>query len=182
MGTLQEIGVFVVDTIFSLYIAAIVIRFVLALSRADFYNQFSQVIVKVTNPVLVPLRRLIPSMGKIDTAAIVLALVLIMVKVILILMIKGGELNMFGLLIYAFVELVRTVIWIYIIALVLQAIMSWIGTGHSSPLSPLLNSLTQPVLRPIRNIVPNIGMMDISPMIAIMFMYICLIILNGIAG
>ena len=73
MEALQNVGVFLVQTLFSLYIGAVLIRFLLALSRANFYNPLSQFLVKITNPVLVPLRRLIPAIGKLDTAAIVLA-------------------------------------------------------------------------------------------------------------
>ncbi len=179
MGILQNIGIFLVDTLFTLYIYAVVIRFVLALSRADFYNQVSQMIVKVTNPALVPLRRFIPPIGKIDTSAIVLAVALIIVKTFLILAMSGVEMNFVGLIAYAIIELLRTIIWLYIIALILQAIISWIGNTHGNPFVSILNNLTDPILRPIRNVVPNIGMIDLSPMVAILGLNILLIILNG---
>ena len=179
MGTLQHIGIFLVDTLFSLYIGAVIIRFLLALSRADFYNQISQVIVKVTNPTLVPLRRLIPAMGKIDTAAIVLAVSLIIIKTFLIVIMQGGGVGFIGLLVYAIVELLRTIIWIYIIALILQAVMSWVGNSHGNPFSSILYSLTNPILKPIRNVVPMIGMIDLSPMVAILGLNILLIVLDG---
>nr|HPQ96586.1 YggT family protein [Thiolinea sp.] len=73
METLQLIAIFLVSTLFSLYIGAVLIRFLLAWSRADFYNPLSQFLVRITNPVLVPLRRIIPAAGKLDTASLVLA-------------------------------------------------------------------------------------------------------------
>jgi len=124
MGTLQNIGIFLIDTLFTLYIYAVVIRFILALSRADFYNDISQFIVKLTNPALVPLRRFVPAMGKIDTATIVLALALVFIKVFLIQVIGGAELNFVGLFFYAVIDLIRTIIYMYIFALIIQAVMS----------------------------------------------------------
>ena len=181
MDTVSNIGVFLVDTLFSLYISVVVIRFLLALARADFYNQLSQFIVKVTNPVLVPLRRFIPSIGKLDTAAVVLALMLIIAKTFLILFMKGAAIAIVPLLVYALVELIRTVIWMYIIALLIQAVLSWVGNSNNpaNPIAGILYSLTSPILRPIRQVVPNIGMVDISPMVAILGLNILLIIVNG---
>jgi YggT family protein len=182
MDTVSNIGVFLVDTLFSLYISVVVIRFLLALARANFYNQLSQFIVKVTNPVLVPLRRIIPSIGKLDTAAVVLALLLILAKTFLILNMKGAEISFVPLLVYAIVELIRTVIWMYIIALLIQAVLSWVGNSNTSanPLSDILYSLTNPILTPIRGVVPNFGMVDFSPFVAILGLNILLIIVNGL--
>lgn len=181
MSILQNIGIFLVDTAFTLYIYAVILRFVLAMSRADFYNPISQTIVTITNPVLIPLRRMIPAMGKIDTAAVVLALALIFTKRLLILLMQGTSVSFIGLVFYAIIELLRTVIWLYIIAIILQAVMSWFGNSYGNPFASILNSLVEPVLRPIRNVVPNIGMIDISPMIAILGLNILLIILDGLA-
>jgi YggT family protein len=182
MDTLSNIAVFLIDTLFSLYISIVVIRFLLALARASFHNQISQFIIKATNPVLFPLRRIIPSIGKIDTSAIVLALALILTKSFLILSLKGADINLIVLLIYSVVELVRTIIWIYIIALLIQAVLSWIANSNSAsnPLVGILYSLTNPILHPIRNVVPNIGMVDISPFVAILGLHILLIIVNGL--
>ena len=179
MGTLQNIGIFLVDTLFTLYIYAVVIRFLLALSRADFYNQISQFIVKITNPLLVPIRRIIPPVGKLDTATIVLALALVFSKAFLITILAGGTLSFGVLFFYTIIELIRVIIWMYIIALVLQAIMSWVGNTYGNPLSSILNSLTNPILAPIRNVVPMVGMIDLSPMVAILGLNILLIIVNG---
>ena len=132
MVILQSIAALLISTLLNLFIWAVVIRFVLALSRADFYNQFSQFIVKITNPIIVPLRRLIPSVGKIDTASIVLALVLIVIKLMLLKLI-GINVNDIALLPFETIaEFIRTVIYLYIIALILQMVISWIGNSASS--------------------------------------------------
>ena len=175
-----QIAVFLVDVLFSLYIGAIVIRLLLGFARADFHNPLSQFLVKITNPVLVPLRRFIPAVGKIDSAAVVLALLLTFIKTSLLLLLTTGRGYFPASLFYAVGDLLTTIIWVYIIALILQAIMSWVGSAHGNPVAPLVNSLTAPIVRPIRKVVPLIGMMDLSPMVAILILNILLIVVNNI--
>jgi YggT family protein len=180
MTALQNVGTFLVETLFSLYIGAILVRFLLAWSRANFYNPLSQFLVKITNPVLVPLRRMIPAIGKLDTAAIVLALGLTIIQVLLLLGLMGRDASILNVVLYSVFELLRTVVHIYIFAMIIQAVMSWVGNTYGNPLADLLNSLTSPLLRPIRNIVPVIGMVDLSPMVAILLLYIVLIVLQSV--
>ncbi|MDD5391574.1 MAG: YggT family protein [Thiothrix sp.] len=179
MTALQNVGIFLVGTLFSLYIGAVVIRFLLAWSRANFYNPLSQFLVKITNPLLVPLRRMIPPAGKVDTAAIVLALGLTVIQVLLLVGLMGKPVSLIGIVLYAVFELLRTVIHIYIFALIVQAVMSWVGNSYGNPLADVLNSLTEPLLRPIRRVVPVIGMVDLAPMAALLLLYIVLIVLQS---
>lgn len=179
MDALQNVGIFLVETLFSLYIGAVLIRMLLALSRADFYNPLSQFIVKITNPLLIPLRRIIPSIGKMDTAAVVLALLLKMVQTFLLANLMGSSAGVAQILVYSVLDLVSTVIWIYIFALIIQAVLSWVGQSHGNPLAGLLHSLTEPLLRPVRRFVPVVGMIDLSPMVAILLLYVLLIVLQS---
>lgn len=179
MDALQNVGIFLVDTLFSLYIGAVLIRFLLASSRANFYNPLSQFLVKITNPVLVPMRRFIPAIGKLDTAAVVLALGLMVIKVLLLVSMQGSGVDLGTVAVFSVIELLRTVIHIYIFALIIQAVLSWVGNSYGNPLADILHSLTDPLLRPIRNVVPTIGMVDLSPMVAILLLYVVLIILRS---
>ncbi|WP_287600378.1 YggT family protein [Thiothrix sp.] len=179
MSALQNVGIFLVDTLFSLYIGAVLLRLLLALARANFYNPLSQFLVKITNPVLVPMRRMIPAMGKVDTAAVVLAVGLTVIKVLLLLGLKGGGADLFGIVVFSVLEVIRTVIHIYIFALVVQAVLSWVGNTYGNPLADLLNSLTEPLLRRIRGFVPVMGMVDLAPMVAILLLYVVLIIFQS---
>ena len=179
MSALQNVGIFLVDTLFSLYIGAVLLRLLLALARANFYNPLSQFLVKITNPILVPMRRMIPAMGKVDTAAVVLAVGLTVIKVLLLLGLKGGGADLFGIVVFSVLEVIRTVIHIYIFALVVQAVLSWVGNTYGNPLADLLNSLTEPLLRRIRGFVPVIGMVDLAPMVAILLLYVVLIIFQS---
>ena len=176
----SQIALFLVEAIFTLYIGAVVIRLLLGFARADFYNPLTQFLVKVTNPVLVPMRRFIPSIGKIDTSAVLLAYGLTVIKLSLVFLIHRGAIMFPETLGIAVGELIKTIIWIYIIALILQAIISWIGSAQGNPVSPLVHSLTNPIVRPIRKVVPMIGMMDLSPMVAILGLNVLLIIVNGV--
>lgn len=179
MEALQNVGIFLVQTLFSLYIGAVLIRFLLALSRANFYNPLSQFLVKITNPVLVPLRRIIPAIGKLDTAAIVLALGLKIIQTFLLVALQGSETSLSVVLMYSVIDLVRTVLYIYIFALVIQAVLSWVGNSQGNPLADVLSNLTDPLLRPVRKFVPTVGMVDLSPMAAILLLYIVLIVLQS---
>lgn len=180
MSVIQQIGLFLVETLLSLYISAIVIRFLLGYARADFYNPLSQFLVKITNPVLVPVRRFIPSFGKLDTSAVVVALVLMIIKIALVTGIVGASLNVATLLWLSVGELIRSVIWVYIIALILMAVISWIGSSQGNPVSPLVNSLVSPLVTPVRRRMPPVGMLDLSPMVVMIGLYILLIIVNGV--
>jgi YggT family protein len=179
----QEIALFLINTLFSIYISLVMIRFLLALFRADFYNPISQTIVRFTNPPLVFLRRFIPPIGKFDTSAIALMIVLQLIELWLITLIVGQSASMIALLVAAIFKLIKLSIWIFIIALIVQALISWINPGMyqmQNPIAAILNSLTAPLLKPIRRMLPRTGMIDFSPMLAIMLLYILLIIVNGV--
>lgn len=180
MGALQNVLYFLVSTAFSLYIGAVIIRFLLAVSRADFYNPVSQAIVKITDPALIPMRRIVPAVGKLDTAAIALAVGLKIIAVFILLLIQGLPADFFTVIIYSVANLVRTVIWIYIIALIIQAIMSWVGNAYGNPAASLLDSLTAPILQPIRQFLPDFGGIDFSPLVAIIGLNVVLILFAGV--
>ena len=175
-----QIATFLVDALFSMYIGAVIIRLLLGFARADFHNPLSQFLVKVTNPILVPMRRFIPAIGKVDTSSVVLAYTLTFIKTVLLLLLATGAMHLPSALIYALGELIKTIIWVYIFALILQAIMSWIGSSQGNPVAPLVNSITAPIIKPIRKFVPPIGMMDLSPLVVILLLNVLLIIINNI--
>lgn len=180
MSVFQQIGVFLVETLLSLYISAIIIRFLLGYARADFYNPLSQFLVKITNPVLTPVRRFIPAFGKLDTSAVVVALVLMIIKLVLLAGMVGAGFNVITLIWLAVGEVIRSVIWVYIIALILLAVISWIGSSHGNPVAPLVNSLVSPLVSPVRRRLPPVGMLDLSPLVVILGLNILLIIVDGI--
>ncbi len=163
---------FLINTLFGLYVLALMLRLLLAAVKADFYNPISQFLVKVTNPLLVPMRRFVPSIGRIDTSAVVLMLLVQMVAITLILVIRGGGFSPVVLVFWSLVELVDLLFNVFIFSIVIQAVLSWVSPGTYSPVSGLLYSLTEPVLRPFRRMIPPISGLDLSPMAALISLYV----------
>lgn len=159
--------IFLIDTFISLYIAAVVIRFLFQWVRADFYNPISQFLVKITHPPLKILRRFIPAIGKIDTSSIVLALGLQSASNFSILMLQGVTPSISALIIMSFTQLISLLLNIFVIAIFARAILSWFDQGNQNTASSLLHSLTEPLLGLCRKIIPDLGGMDLSPLIAL---------------
>lgn len=159
--------IFLIDTIFSIYIAIMLIRFLLQQVGADFYNPISQFIVKATQPLVVVARRIIPSIRKVDTASLVLVVLLILIKLLILFSIAGYSLNPQQLLFKSIYDLVSLTFDIFIVALFIQAIMSWVNQDPYNPVSTLLRSLTNPILTPIKKYVPPIGGMDLSTLVGL---------------
>lgn len=166
-GYLTNPIVFIIDVIFSTYILAVLVRFILQTQRADFYNPIAQFLVKITNPPLKPLRRIIPGIGGIDNASIFLLIVLQMTSTALTLTIGGGGLPKFGGLFFmSIAALVSLVINTFLFAILIQVIISWINPNSYNPALGLLNSLCEPVLAPFRRIIPTVSGFDLSPLVA----------------
>jgi len=164
---------FLLTTAFDLYITVVMLRFILQQVRGDFYNPISQFIVKVTNPLLIPLRRIIPGWGGIDIAAILLMLVLQSIAFTLLLLIRGVDLQLLVIINLAFAELISMAFNVFIFAIVIQAIISWINpAGHYNPVGGILSSITEPMLRPARKYIPPISGIDLSPLAALMALQI----------
>lgn len=158
---------FLIHTLFGLYILAVMLRFLLAVVRADFYNPVSQFLVKVTNPPLRPLRRVLPSVGKVDTSALVLMLALQMASFALIALLRGSAAPLGSLLILSVAELIGLFLNVLLFSIFVQVIVSWVSPGTYNPAISLLYSLTEPVLRPCRRLMPPIHGLDLSPLIAL---------------
>ena len=164
--------IFLVRTAFQIYILLVLLRFFLQTVRADFYNPFSQLVVKATAPLLTPLRRVIPPLRGIDTASLVLAWGLKTLELILVALLRGGGLQILLPLLLAIPELVSLVFDIFFWAILIQAILSWIQPGTYSPITAILDALTAPLLRPARRLLPPMGGLDFSPMIVMLVLVV----------
>jgi len=170
-------GVFLVQTLFGLYMGAILLRFLLAVVRADFYNPISQFLVKITNPLLVPLRRVIPSLGRIDMASLVLLLILQILELLATGLISGVSFQPIGLVILAVAELLSLLFQIYFFTILIQVVLSWVSPGGHNPAVSLLYSLNEPVLGRARRILPPIHGFDLSPIVALIVIQLLTILL-----
>ncbi|MGZ8164709.1 MAG: YggT family protein [Methylobacter sp.] len=162
--------IFLIDTLFSLYILAVVLRFLLQWCGAEFYNPISQFLVKVTHPPLRILRRYVPSMGKIDTSSLVLVLTLQMLADFSILLLKGVTIGIGALTILSITQLITLLINIFIFAVFARAILSWLNPGAFQAASSILFSLTEPLLNICRKFIPDLGGIDLSPLIALLLL------------
>lgn len=162
---LSNPAVFLIQTFFGIYILIVLIRFLLQLFRADFYNPISQFIVKVTTPVLNPLRRIIPGVGGIDLSSLVLAWLLQAIALGLISAVVGNGLNPIGPLVWAIPELAELTINIFLYGIFIQVILSWVAPSGQNPAIGLIHTLTEPVLAPARKLLPPISGLDLSPML-----------------
>jgi YggT family protein len=148
---------FIITTLFDLYILLVLLRFILQMLRADFYNTASQFIVKMTTPPLTVLRRFVPSILGQDSAAIVLCLLIIYAKFIFLRMLE-----------IPVVSIADVPTPIGLVASIIQVIISWINPGQHNPIISLVNTITAPILRPIQKRLPPLGGFDFSTMVAIL--------------
>jgi YggT family protein len=163
-GYMAGAGVYLIDTVFGLYIFAVLLRFLFQMVRADFYNPLCQAIVKVTNPALRPLRRYIPAMKGIDTASVVLLVGLQAINTLLVVLIIGANVNPIAILIIAVAELLNKTVWAFMGAILIQVIVSWISPGSYNPVMSVIHALSEPLMRPARQWIPPLGGIDFSPM------------------
>lgn len=157
--------VFLVQTLFGLYTAVVLLRFLLQWFRADFYNPISQFVVKVTTPVLRPLRQLIPGYGGMDLAALALAWLVKSLELAIVALILAPGTNPLGALAWALPELVHLTINIFIFAVLIRVILSWLNPDPYHPVAGLLATLTEPIMGPARRALPPIGGLDLSPIL-----------------
>ena len=184
MSPLSNAGVFLVSTLFGMYILAVMLRFILQMVRADFYNPVSRFIVKITNPALKPLRRFIPGFAGIDMASVLVMLILQMLEFFIITLLRNFPTpDILGLTLYAFVELITLGFYIFLFSIFILAILSWINPGQYNPINNLLHQITEPVLRPARKILPPMSGMDLSPMVAMVGLWLVkLLLLDPLGG
>lgn len=167
LGYLANPAIFLIDTLFGLYIFALLVRFLLQWVEADFYNPISQFLVKLTHPPLRLLRRFIPSFGRADTASLVLMLALRMLGGYLAFLFQGVAIAPAALAVWALSQLLELALNIFLFSVLIRALLSWFGSMAYNPASSLLYSLTEPLLRTCRKLLPAMGGVDLSPMLAL---------------
>ena len=171
MGSpLTQAGLLLVNAIGSIVLLIVMMRFLLQLVRADFYNPISQMIVKFTNPMLIPLRRVIPGFGGLDVASLVLAVGVqyLILALILILATGGANLPFIEMVGWAFVGILKLLFSIYFWGMLIVVIASWVAPGSYNPALILINQLLEPLIRPIRKILPDMGGLDLSPLVVML--------------
>ena len=158
--------VYIVSTLLSLYMYVLLLRFIMQVVRANFRNPLAQAIVKLTNPLILPLRRILPPAGRIDTASIVAIVLYAMITAAILWSLRGGFALVSPLLLLqsALYEILRSTLWLYFVAIFVYAMLSFVAPGTASPVNDFLYSICEPVLMPIRRIIPPLAGLDLSPL------------------
>jgi len=163
---INDAAIFIIQTLGSLYLLIVLMRFILQLVRANFYNPLCQFVVKATQPLLKPLRRVIPSLFGLDMSSLVLALLLQILLFVVILMLNGYQAFTPLLLPWGLIGIFSLFLKIIFWSMIISVILSWVAPGSRSPGAELVAQITEPVLAPFRRLIPNLGGLDISPIFA----------------
>ena len=158
---------FLVQVAFGIYILILMLRVLLQVLRADFYNPLSQFVVRFTEPVLAPLRRIVPRVGRIEGGALLVMLGAQMIEYWLVYGMKGLEPSLAGLAVVSAAELLDLCTTVFFWAILIRVVLSWVNPGIRHPASDIVYSLTEPVLAPARRALPSMGGFDLSPILVL---------------
>lgn len=159
--------IFIITTIVRLYLLLLLLRFWLPWLRADFRNPVAQGILRLTSPLVIPLRRVIPPIGRLDTATVLIAFAVQYLTLLLVLFISGATAGFAWLAMTSVIELVLLSVNIFSFAIFIHIILSWVAPGTYNPATAFIAAVVNPVLLPFRRWIPTLGGLDISPMVAI---------------
>jgi YggT family protein len=171
--------VFVVNAVAQLYLFVLLLRILLPWLGADYRNPITQAILKITSPVVVPLRRIIPPVGRVDTATVLVAFIIQYLLIMLILLIFGKSATIGTIALTAIVDLVLLMLRLFVFAIIIRVILSWISPGGYNPALAIIHALTDRVLLPFRRIIPPLGGLDLSPLVAIILITAVTIVVAG---
>ncbi|HXG27975.1 MAG TPA: YggT family protein [Nevskiales bacterium] len=174
--------IFLIDTLFGLYVLVLILRFILQAVHADFYNPLSQFVWRVTNQPVGLLQRALPRWQSYDFAALALALALVALNLWIDLSLVGARIAPLTLLLWSLLKLVAFTLNLYFFSILIQTIMSWVNPGMPSPASAVLWSINEPLLKPVRNLLPPIGGLDLSPLVVLIAIQVLLRSLPALPG
>jgi len=166
---------FLISTLFSLFAMALILRVWMQAVQANYFSPVASAIRTVTDPVVLPVRKILPSIGRFDLAAIFLALVFVWLRFFITSTMNGMSIHWVPLLVfsvqYLFLSVLRLLFWI----LIIRAILSWFSQGQN-PIEHVLYELTEPMLSPIRRLLPPMGGLDLSVLVLIILVQFLMIV------
>jgi len=169
-ATVTNALVFIIHSIAQLYLLVLLLRLWLPLLRADFRNPLAQAILRLTSPVVVPIRRIVPPIGRLDTATILVAFIIEYLVLAILVMITRLPTDVFDITVTALAGLVLLSMHLFVFAIFVRVILSWISPGGYNPAAAIIFTLTEPLLRPLRRWLPSLGGIDVSPVFAIILL------------
>lgn len=175
---LQNAGIFLIKTLFNIYIYLVLLRFLLQLLRADFYNPICQFIIKATNPLLMPLRRFVPGLFGLDVSAIFLMVLLEFAQLISLVFVSSGSFIKFtltsfaGVLLWIVGQILDQAIGLFVFSIIIYALLSWFSQSGYNPIVAILHSICSPILNYTRRILPFavVGGIDLTPLFVLIIL------------
>lgn len=169
---------FIVKTLTQLFLLLLLLRFWLPLLRADFRNPVAQGILRFTSPLVVPLRRILPSVGRVDTATVLVTFVIQFLVVVVLLALVRRMADPLTIAVVSLIELAILSLNLFFFVILIRIIMSWVAPNNYNPVTALLFTVSEPILRPFRRLIPSVGGLDISPIFAIILLQALVIFLR----
>jgi YggT family protein len=173
---IDDAGLFIINTLFDIYIFLLMVRLILALLRVNYFNPVTQFIIKGTQPIIGPLRRIIPNFKNLEVSTLVLMIFLELLKYVLMILLMHIKPKPEGIVLLASADLLRALFNLYFYAILIQAIMSWVQQGFS-PVNELLIKITAPIMQPLHRVIPLLGGIDITPVFALIILQVLIILL-----
>jgi len=170
---------FIVKTLAQLYLLLLLLRFWLPIMRADFRNPIANGILRITSPLVIPVRRIIPPIGRLDTSTILVAYILEFLLILALLALRGLRVETLPIAITAILELAILSLNLFFFVILIKIILSWVAPQNYNPMTVLLNTMAEPMLRPFRRIIPAVGGFDVSPIFAIVLLKAAEIVLQS---
>ena len=164
---MQNSLLFLIKTVSDLYLLTYLLRFILQWVRAGYHNPLAQFVLKVTNPLVVPARRLLPSAGGIDLPTLVVLIVLEALTTWLLIWLTNVTVPVLWFVLYVVLRLVSLTLWFYLVAILIYVILSWVGQRQYSAVGAVLGELVEPFLRPARRLLPPIAGLDLAPLLVL---------------
>ncbi|HYJ42108.1 MAG TPA: YggT family protein [Steroidobacteraceae bacterium] len=173
---------YLVDTLTSLYLGVLILRLIMQIARANFRNPFAEAVLRLTNPLIMPLRRVLPPVGKMDSATVLAIVLFAIFKVVLLsLLFGGGLLSLVAMAIVVLRTLVLAVLWLYFILIFFYGIAGFLMQGGSSPVYEVLAYVCDPILNRIRKIIPSlVAGLDLSFLWALIAIQALIILIGEI--
>ena len=177
MAYLANISSFLTETILGLLLYVVLIRFWMQWVKADFRNQIGQFVITITNPIIIPLRKVVPSVGYVDTATVVLALIIAFCKFYLLFNIRAYSPSLLSLASIALGEVIQCSIYIFIGSIFIQIIASWLSPHGYNPIVSVSRDIAEPIMAPARKIIPPIAGIDLSPILVLLFLRFTIVLI-----
>lgn len=170
MNPLANAGYYLTDTIFNFFIYLVLIRFWMQWVHANFHNQIGQTIINLSNPIIIPFRKVLPSIGTVDTASLVVAFIITYLKLITFSLLKGFSPDWLTFVTHALGSLINSCTYIFMGAIFLKIIMSWVNPHSYHPVMGIAHAIAEPLMAPARKLLPAFSGLDLSPILVIMFL------------